>query len=68
MKKCLFFILIACMFPLLVMGQGKPYEGPIDPAGDPAMEREGFMNGNRFRILFNNNTQIADWPRPDASG
>ena len=67
MRYKLLISLVCCLIPMLVMGQGRPYEGPIDPAGDPAMEREGWMNGNRFRMLFNNNTQIADFPRRDAS-
>lgn len=61
------YILAFCLIPMLLLGQGKPYEGPEDPAGDPAIEREGFMNGNKFRMLFNNNTQLADWPRRDAT-
>ena len=32
------------------MGQGKEYEGPEDPAGDIAAEREGYMTGNRVFI------------------
>jgi hypothetical protein len=59
--------LLVCLLPLNVMGQGKPYTGPSDPEGDPAMERAGFMNGNRFKMYFINNTQISDWPKPDAS-
>ena len=59
--------LLLLLMPMFLFGQGEPYEGPKDPAGDPAWEREGFMNGNRMRMLFNNNTQIADYPRPDAS-
>jgi len=66
-KLYIYSLLILVLLPAFLLAQGRPYEGPIDPAGDPAMEREGFMNGNRFRILFNNNTQISDWPRPDAS-
>jgi len=60
-------ILIICMMPILLLGQGKPYEGPIDPAGDPALERDGFMNGNRFRMYFQNNSQLSDYPRQDTS-
>lgn len=66
-KFRLVILLTFCLIPMLLLGQGKPYEGPEDPAGDPAIEREGFMNGNRFRMLFNNNTQLADWPRRDAT-
>ncbi|MDZ7369719.1 MAG: hypothetical protein ONB12_00950 [candidate division KSB1 bacterium] len=60
----LFFILIiACG----AFGQGKPYEGPDDPAGDIAWERAGTMNGNRVLLYFENNTQIADYPRINTS-
>jgi hypothetical protein len=60
-------IILAACLPLSLAGQGKPYSGPTDPAGDPAMERAGYMNGNRFKMYFINNTQISDWPKPDAS-
>ena len=60
-------LLLLCIVPFNVMGQNNLYEGPDDPAGDPAMEREGFMNGNRFRMHFTNNSQISDYPRHDAS-
>ncbi len=67
MMKLMRIIFFLCLVPAVLPGQGKPYEGPVDPAGDPAMERQGFMNGNRLKVLFTNNTQISDWPRPDAS-
>ena len=35
--------------------QGKKYEGPEDGAGDPHLERQGFMRGNRVQLLFKNN-------------
>ncbi len=41
--------------------QGKPYEGPDDPAGDKAAEREGYMTGNRVFLYFQNNTELAKW-------
>ncbi|MBN2411140.1 hypothetical protein JXQ31_05555 [candidate division KSB1 bacterium] len=47
--------------------QGKPYDGPDDPAGDIAAEREGYMNGNRVYLYFQNTTELADWPRVDVS-
>ncbi|RPI01897.1 MAG: hypothetical protein EHM72_05425 [Calditrichaeota bacterium] len=67
MKKNLLLDMMVLLLPIILFAQGKPYRGPIDPAGDPAMERAGFMNGNRFKMYFTNNTQISDWPRPDAS-
>ena len=36
----------------LLMGQGKPYQGPEDSAGDIAAEREGYMTGNRVLFIF----------------
>jgi hypothetical protein len=50
-----------------VFGQGKPYDGPDDPAGDIAAEREGYMNGNRVYLYFQNTTELSDWPRVDVS-
>jgi hypothetical protein len=47
--------------------QGRRYRGPDDPPSDPQFEREGKMTGNRVMILFKNNTEISDFPRPDAS-
>jgi hypothetical protein len=48
-------------------GQGKKYEGPIDPAGDISMIRSGFMNGNRYYMYFENSTQIADYPNKQTN-
>ena len=36
----------------MLLGQGKEYAGPEDPAGDIAAEREGYMTGNRVFIYF----------------
>ena len=47
--------------------QGGQYDGPEDGAGDPYLEREGFMNGNRVQLLFKNNTELGDYPRKDAA-
>jgi len=57
------FLLINAIILLWVssiFAQGRPYEGPEDPAGDISEEREGFMNGNRVLLYFKNNGQIAD--------
>ena len=51
----------------LLLGQGKPYAGPEDPAGDIAAEREGYMTGNRVFIYFRNTTELSDWPRVNVS-
>jgi len=50
-----------------VFGQGKLYDGPDDPAGDIAAEREGYMTGNRVYLYFKNNTELSDWPKVDVS-
>ncbi len=62
--KNIFFLLV---LPISLFGQGKEYEGPDDPAGDPAAEREGYMTGNRVLIYFKNTTEISDWPAVNAS-
>ena len=55
------------LIPFLVFSQGKQYEGPDDPAGDPSAEREGYMTGNRVLIYFKNTTELSDWPADNAS-
>ncbi|RKY55699.1 MAG: hypothetical protein DRP89_02735, partial [Candidatus Neomarinimicrobiota bacterium] len=47
----------------LVFSQGKKYDGPDDPAGDVAAEREGFMTGNRVYLYFQNTTELSRWPK-----
>ena len=59
--------LIVLLLPFFLFGQGKEYEGPEDPAGDPSAEREGYMTGNRVLIYFKNTTEISDWPATNAS-
>ena len=44
-----------------MFAQGKPYEGPDDPAGDVAAIREGYMTGNRILLYFQNTTELAKW-------
>jgi hypothetical protein len=56
------FLIISSLF-----GQGRRYEGPIDPAGDQAALREGHMSGNRFRVYFNNQGRLGHWPFLDGS-
>jgi hypothetical protein len=70
MKKILVFILSMCVLLVNVMdlnAQGKLYDGPEDGAGDPYLEREAFMSGNRVQLLFKNNTELGDHPRQDAA-
>ena len=52
---------------LALFGQGKPYAGPKDPAGDIAAEREGYMTGNRVFLYFRNTTELSDWPKASVS-
>jgi len=69
MKKILFILLTIGLLvaPCLELhAQGRVYEGPEDGAGDPYLEREGFMTGNRVQLLFKNNTELGDYPRKDA--
>jgi|TARA_B100001971_G_scaffold207939_1_gene228905 hypothetical protein len=64
------FLVIAmtfCLFGVDLLAQGKVYEGPTDPAGDIAAEREGYMIGNRVYLYFKNTTELSDWPRENVS-
>ncbi|RMF10868.1 MAG: hypothetical protein D6762_00610 [Candidatus Neomarinimicrobiota bacterium] len=69
MKKLTSFaaLLSGLLFLTGLWGQGRPYEGPDDPAGDIAAEREGYMTGNRVFLYFRNTTELSDWPREDVS-
>ena len=58
-----FFLVIS----LNLQGQGRDYQGPDDPAGDPSAERSGYMTGNRVLIFFKNTTELSDWPASNAS-
>ncbi len=60
-------LFIFCFCTHILLGQGKPYTGPEDPAGDIAAEREGFMNGNRILLFFQNTTELSDWPASNVS-
>lgn len=64
---CGLWILMFALPALIAFGQGKKYEGPDDPAGDVAAVREGYMNGNRVYLYFQNQCELADWPREDVS-
>ncbi len=50
-----------------LLAQSRPYEGPDDPAGDIAAEREGYMNGNRVLLYFQNTTELAFWSAATAT-
>jgi len=68
--KQLLIITVIILLTLLtgsLFGQGKPYEGPDDPAGDISAMREGWMTGNRVLLYFQNNTELSDWPESGAS-
>lgn len=43
-----------------LFAQGRPYEGPDDPASDIAAERAGWMSGNRVLLFFRNSTELGD--------
>ena len=64
MSRYLFVFLITLP---LVLAQSKKYEGPEDPAGDIAAEREGYMTGNRVFLYFRNTTELSDWPKSNVS-
>jgi len=60
-------LILSLLYLGSLFAQGKIYEGPDDAAGDIAAEREGYMTGNRVYLYFQNTTELADWPRVDAS-
>ena len=45
----------------ILNAQGKLYEGPEDPAADISQLREGYMNGNRVLLYYQNYGQFAHW-------
>ena len=59
MTKFVFLIMLFAFFSHSLFGQGRPYEGPEDPAGDISAEREGVLNGNRVLMNFQNNTAVG---------
>ena len=64
MFRYLYFLIVTIP---LVFAQSKKYEGPEDPAGDIAAEREGYMTGNRVFLYFRNTTELSDWPKSNVS-
>ena len=64
-------MLVSIILASNIFAQGKLYEGPDDPASDPAAERFGWHSGNRLLLFFRNTTEIggvergipmATWP------
>ena len=66
MKK-LGLLLLCLIASSSLFGQGKPYDGPDDAAGDIAAKREGYMTGNRVFLYFQNQCELSDWPRVEVS-
>ncbi len=60
MIKVVILLIIFSIFATSLFAQGRPYEGPDDPASDIAAERTGFMNGNRVLVFYRNTTEIGD--------
>ncbi len=61
MKQITYLIILFTLFSTNLFAQGKPYEGPEDPAGDISNLREGYMNGNRVLLYYQNFGRCADW-------
>ncbi|MBN1782749.1 hypothetical protein JW948_16555 [bacterium] len=57
----LFVLLVVMMTAPALFGQVTIYEGPTDPAGDPAAEREVKLDGNRFLINLNSSGFTGHW-------
>jgi hypothetical protein len=66
-KKVLIIIFLFILSFSDLYGQGRLYDGPVDPAGDQSLLREGHMEGNRWRIYFNNQGRTGHWPFLDGS-
>ena len=52
MNRIIQSIILVLLLPLSFFGQGKPYAGPEDPAGDISEIRTGYMNGNRVILIL----------------
>jgi len=66
MKKTILCITALILFPLSLFGQGRPYDGPTDAAGDISMERNGQMTGNRLLFYFENTTMLGSKTAEDG--
>ncbi len=64
MRIKLFILCFGLLFLSItdLYAQGKNYDGPQDSAGDPYLEREGVMSGNRVQLNFKNNTELGGYP------
>ncbi len=60
LNKAILTILFLFTSLTILFSQGKPYEGPDDPAADIAAKREGWMAGNRVNTYFQNSTEISN--------
>jgi hypothetical protein len=60
-------ILLFSIYVTVAFSQSRIYEGPDDPAADPAAERETHMDGNRFQIYLNNTGYTGHWGYLDGS-
>lgn len=66
-KKIILLIISLIMIASHGFSQGRLYEGPEDPAGDKTAIREGYMNGNRVMVYFDNNGTIGDMSKVNGS-
>ena len=53
------WIIVFSSLPFLLFSQGRPYKGPIDPAGDISEVRIGYLNGNRILMPFENTSTLG---------
>ena len=60
MKRIILLIILLTGLVANLFAQGRPYEGPDDPAADIAAERVGWMTGNRVLLFFRNTTELGD--------
>jgi hypothetical protein len=65
--KLIIVLFLTITVSKISIAQPIEYEGPDDPAGDIDAEREGWMDGNRIFLYFQNTTELSDWPRENAS-
>lgn len=61
MNKITFIAVLLFIYPFIMFGQGRPYAGPEDPAGDISEIRSGYMNGNRAILYFENTSALGEW-------
>ncbi|MDZ7262715.1 MAG: hypothetical protein ONB05_11500, partial [candidate division KSB1 bacterium] len=62
-----FIVMGMMMLASLAFGQGKPYDGPEDPAGDNNAKKLGWMNGNRVLLYIENDGTISAMEIPLSS-